>query len=201
MLYFKCKTVIRGLRKDIKFYLVAVWLKPTAFKNGFIWSMRTWLQCFLVYQAISHPSSDISLTMSSEVEGIIVSVAQMRQGAQRLSGSPKVTRLMRGEHGAWSHIWVQAHFFLPDTFVFQACLTWPRAQIPTVRDISIWWFVIKPKMNNDEYVIRLNHIKLLVIVYYRNGDFMWFNLVTSTYLDAYHWLGTEPSSLSSHHLI
>lgn len=28
MLYFKRKTVIRGLRKDIKFYLVAVWLKP-----------------------------------------------------------------------------------------------------------------------------------------------------------------------------
>ena len=61
--------------------------------------------------------------MSSEVEGIIVSVAQMRQGAQRLSGSPKVMRLMRGERVAWSHIWVQAHFFLLDTFVFQASLT------------------------------------------------------------------------------
>lgn len=62
--------------------------------------------------------------MSSEVEGIIVSIAQMSQGAQRLSGSPKVTRLMRGEHGAQICIWVQAHFFFPDTFVpLQACLT------------------------------------------------------------------------------
>lgn len=43
--------------------------------------------------------------MSSEVEGIIVSIAQMRQGAQRLSGSPKATGLMRGEGGAQSHIW------------------------------------------------------------------------------------------------
>lgn len=38
--------------------------------------------------------------MSSEVEGIILSIPQMRQGAQRLSGSPKVMGLMRGEHGA-----------------------------------------------------------------------------------------------------
>lgn len=54
----------------------------------------------LVHRAISHPSSDISFTMSSEVEGIIVSTAQMRQGAQRLSGSLKVMGLMRGEGGA-----------------------------------------------------------------------------------------------------
>lgn len=55
--------------------------------------------------------------MSSEVEGIIVSIAQMRQGAQRLSGSPKVTGLMRGEGGAQSRIWFWAHFFFPDTFL------------------------------------------------------------------------------------
>lgn len=28
MLHFKRKTVIRGLRRDIKLYLVTVWLKP-----------------------------------------------------------------------------------------------------------------------------------------------------------------------------
>lgn len=62
--------------------------------------------------------------MSSEVEGIIVSIAQMRQGVQRLSGSPKVTRLMRGEGGAKSHIWSQAHSFFPDAFLtLQPCLT------------------------------------------------------------------------------
>lgn len=62
--------------------------------------------------------------MSSEVEGIIVSVAQMRQGAQGLSGSPKVTGLMRGEGGALSGICFQARSFFPDTFLPpQACLT------------------------------------------------------------------------------
>lgn len=62
--------------------------------------------------------------MSSEVEGIIVSIAQMRQGAQRLSGSPKVTGLMRGEGGAQRCIWFQAHFFFPYTFLpLQTCLT------------------------------------------------------------------------------
>lgn len=62
--------------------------------------------------------------MSSEVEGIIVSIAQMRQGAQRLSGSPKVTGLMRGEGGAQNRIWFQARSFFPDTFLtLQACLT------------------------------------------------------------------------------
>lgn len=61
--------------------------------------------------------------MSTEVEGIIVSIAQMRQGARRLSGSPEVTGLMRGEHGAQGRIWFQAHFFFPDTLVLlQACL-------------------------------------------------------------------------------
>lgn len=37
--------------------------------------------CLPVCKAVSHPSCDISLTVPSEVEGIIVSLAQMRQGA------------------------------------------------------------------------------------------------------------------------
>lgn len=62
--------------------------------------------------------------MASEVEGIIVSVAQMRQAAWRLSGLPKVTGLMRGEGGAQGHIWLQVHFFFSDTFLpIQAGLT------------------------------------------------------------------------------
>jgi hypothetical protein len=128
------KLWLEDLKEDIKLYLVMVWfklrLKSYCLLEFFILSMSTCVQCLPVYKAISHPSCGISFTVSSEVEGIIVSVAQIRQGAQRLSGSPKVTELMEGKGEAQSHIWLQGHFCFWDTFLpLQAGLTCPRAHL------------------------------------------------------------------------
>lgn len=74
-----------GQERDIKLYLEIGWLRPGlmphCIQEFFRLSLSTCIQCLPVCKALSHPSCDISLTVPSEVEGIIVSVVQMRQGA------------------------------------------------------------------------------------------------------------------------